>query len=79
MSFPSEVRCVGAFCILTTAKPQPHVWMYKSGQRLQVMALPEKAVGSHMCHVEGNPCRAFARQAMRNLQGFSQRDKVANK
>lgn len=44
VNFPSEVRCVGAFCILTTAKPQPHVWMYKSGQRLQVMALPEKAV-----------------------------------
>lgn len=32
-----------------------------------------------MCHVEGNSCRAMARQAMRKLQGFYQRDKVANK
>lgn len=39
---------MGAFCILTTAKPQPDGWMYKSGQRLQVMALSEKAVGSHV-------------------------------
>lgn len=48
MNFPPKVKCVGAFCILTAAKPQPHVWMYKSGGRLQVMALPEKAVDSYV-------------------------------
>lgn len=39
---------MGAFCILTTAKPQPDGWMYESGQRLQVTALSEKAVVSQV-------------------------------